>query len=503
MKAESLSFKRYRGSQDIDIVFKGAGLYLIHGPNGSGKTSFLENMKSHLTAKEKSPNPVKEGESNSDNLMIFKDAQGNTAQVSKMIDEKSGKTKFSLIYNDQKKNKIGDITDIFKFNDMSADRFTALGLTKDGRREQLKYILNILKEEDKDEFETLQAKEEQIVDDRKVINKLVKENEIAVKNNTVSDEELEMLENKENADKLIKALNLKLSNLEKLQSDKDNLEKSKVSFKANVETAIMQLHDDFDTDVLNQFNEIVKKIEDNINKEIEAIGEISSTEEIEQRISKGNEVVKKITEISNKQSVLESHKKTLKENKKKQDEYNSDLTIIREKLENFFATKETPIPELVVGTLDDGLKVKTDRGTFPFNEDSLSTSELMFITLKIMYFANKEVDIIFLGKLESFDDNKTKTLIEFAMKYDLQIIADQVDKKGTAFVIDILWDMDEAENLVNIPLEKREPVSIPDKIEKRKSKGKIKEEKKIIKESKPKEDAKKIEDDFLSKDSLF
>lgn len=507
MKLINLSILRYKNLRDISLEFKGAGLYIASGPNEVGKSSFLESGKSLMRAKELAPEPVTTGEANSITIGEFQDAQGNIAEVIKNIDAKSGKVKFELKYNNMKSSKIGDITDIFKFNDMTAERFIALGASKKGKKEQLDYVLEILPEKDRQEFANLQAKEAEIFNKRTDINRLVKTLQASVKVNTLSEEEESKIALKEKAEQFIEVANKKIAEADKVKQEKENLEKSKKSFKSVIDSLNLE---SFSIELKTEFESVIKKIEKEYDDKIAGI-EIINVENLKVKRDRQKEGLKSIEQFVVKQALKADYQKQLDEALKKQTKLNDDLTIVRETIENFFVDKQFPIPELIVGSLDEGLSVKTKHGILPFDEEQLSTSEIMFITLKIMYFVNKNVDIIYLGRLESFGKRKTQALVQFAKEYDIQIIADKVNEDDDApFVVEVIFDEGKKETLLEVPLEENqtEPKDIPAKIEKRKKEGKQNDEKKIISQEDENstlsnEKKKEIEDDILGQETLF
>ena len=504
MKVIKHRFTNYKGTPDIEVDYKGAGLYLVYGPNEAGKTSFLENSKTLMVGKESAPVPVKLGKGSSINIGNYIDAKGNVAEVTKSIDATTNKVKFELIYNDLKTNKVGDVKDLFKFNDASAEEFISWGKTKDGRRKQLDYVLQILTDKDRKEFVDLQAKEASYFTDRSAVNKSVKKLEVSVENNALTEEEIKKIELKEKAETFIEAANKKIANVDTDIEKVKNLKSNKTNFNSIIESVNI---DDFDAEIVNQFNTVIERINKAFDDDIESIKSIDVSE-LRLKVDKYKIGLKAISELENKQSVYKSDLDKLEQELADQEELNNNITLVREKIENFFSDKNLPIKELVIGSLDEGLSVMTPEGILPFDEKQLSTSQIMMITLKIMYFVNKNVDIIYLGKLESFGNKKLKALIDFAKEYDVQIIADKVNEDDNApFVVEILWDINDREELVSIPLDKEddEPKAIPTKIEKRKTEGRVNASKKEIKvkEVLSEENKTKIENDLLDQTDIF
>lgn len=505
MKVIRHKFSKYKGSPDIEVNYKGAGVYCVYGPNESGKSSFLENGISLMTAKEKAITPVTLGENTSINMGDYIDANGNKAEVTKSIDAATGKIKFDLIYKELMSNKVGDIKNIFKFNgDLTAEKFIALGLTAKGKREQFDYVLQILSETDKKSFLDLKATEANIFEKRTTANKLVDTLKASVEINTVTEEENNKIALKEKAEKFIEAAITQIANADKIDLEKETLKKGKKSFKSIIDSIAIE---NFSTQLQAEFDTVTIKIEEEYDLKINELKSVN-TEELSTKVDKYKIGLKNIAQYEIRKGLLTDYQDKLIKATKEQTELNNKLEVTREKIETFFTDKKFPIPELIIKNINDGLFINTPDGILPFNEDQLSTSQIMMITLKIMYFVNKGVDIIYLGKLESFGRKKIKTLIEFAKEYDVQIITDKVNEDDNApFVVEILLDTDEKEILVSVPLNKEpnEPKDIPTKIEKRKSEGKVNADKKEvkIKEVLTNEEKKNKEDDILEQDDIF
>jgi len=498
MKFKRFRSKRYKGSPDIDIEYPGAGVFVTRGPNGSGKTSFLENQKSLKTTKEKAPKAVKTGESNSITIGEYEDAQGRIAEVTKHIDGATNKVKFELVYKDIKTTTLGDITSVFQFNDLTADKLIALGLTKPGRREQFNYVLQILPDDVREEFLKLQADESSYVDKRTIINREVKSAKATVDASKVTKEELELLKKKEQVENYIDKANKKIATIDKDKLELKTLIKAKDNFESVIDN-ITEQSEALDEKTLTEIAKVKKLVIEDYSGKIKAIV-IPNIEKMTETLKKQKEGLKTIIGIETRNNSYKEEKRKYDEKFESQTDINEKITNVRAKIESFFTDKETPIPELIIGTLEKGLSIRTEDGVFPFVEDQLSTSQIMFITLKIMYFVNKNVDIIYLGKLESFGQGKRKALIEFAKEYDVQIMADEVNiDDNSNFIVELLIDDDTTKILTEIPLEKGKSINIPKKIEARKTKARdASDEQAEPITQKTKEEKQEEEDDFLN-----
>ena len=207
-----------------------------------------------------------------------------------------------------------------------------------------------------------------------------------------------------------------------------------------------------------------------------------------------------LNEIKTKNAILKDKQVEQTKYLKAQQKIEESLKLVRTELLNFFDDKDLPIKELILKSDDEGLFIKTENGELPFDDKQMSTSTMMLITLKIMFYVNQETPILLLGKLESFDDDSMNTIIKFTKDNDCQIIADKVTNDNQ-FIFELIVDIKNSEKLLEIDTNKVIDVNIT--TEKSKSKKKvIKKIKKEIKDiSEVMEDDKK--DDIIEQVELF
>ncbi len=501
MQIKSVTFKNYKKVPNGTIEFKDSGLYVFRAQTEQGKTSAINAISYLMQALDPTPVPTTLGKTSGNILGVYKTNKGEIVEVSEVV-ETNGKTKFSMTYNDIKENSVTSIRDLFNITNISMDKFLALGETAEGRRKQLEYILNILSNEDKINFYELKDKEKKLFEERTEVNRDVKKLTTLLQTNKLSEEEITFLSQKEEIQKLLNKLNTDLNNIEIEKQKKKNLEQSKEIFKSNTAIALHQIKDEFDINTMQEFNNIVNKIITLYDNDINNI-EIVDTSIIQERIKIGKQKIEELNKIEIKQGIYLENEKENKILIEKQKKLNAEIDKVRTDLEQFFENKQFPIPELVISSAEEGLSIKTEYGILPFNSTQLSTSQVMMIVLKIMYYINKNTNIIFLGRLESFDEDKMNTLIKFAKEFKVQIISDEVVKKSDNFVVDVYYDVDQFENIYTVPIPQSQKIDIPQKIENRKLKEQETISLEIPKEVENKEQKEEKINDFLSQETLF
>jgi recombinational DNA repair ATPase RecF len=262
---KKLYVKNYKNLPELNIEFKGTGLYIIKGKNGTGKTSLLNTIESLIKGKEPAVEPTHLEKENGVAVGTF---EGDTTiEVTKKF-EKNGKTTFSFVHNGIAGTKINDLKDLFNYTSFTAEEFIALGKNAAGQKKQQEIILNLLSIEDKQEFYKLKEFEKATYDDRTIANAKVKDIQSTIKLNTLTKEDNEILGKYDEASKYLKELNKQLSEIELLTEKKKNLTQGKDTFESNINSALLSIKDSFSKEILGEFKKITDKISETYDKDI-------------------------------------------------------------------------------------------------------------------------------------------------------------------------------------------------------------------------------------------
>ena len=143
-----MTVSNYRLIKDLQVVFETGNLYFVNAGNRQGKTSFINLIQDMFEAKASTDNTVSFGEEVGEakmKIINFKNEEGENY----VLKYEFGATdKFTLIMpNGDIKKKVTEIREVFKYQRMSVDKFFQLGLNADGRKEQSKFIKNLIPKE--------------------------------------------------------------------------------------------------------------------------------------------------------------------------------------------------------------------------------------------------------------------------------------------------------------------------------------------------------------------
>jgi len=472
----TMEFVNYKNVPNFKVDFKGSGLYAIKGKNKIGKTSVLNGIEYAFKALDPTLKPTNIKKEKGENRFNLENKDGDIIEI---VEEhqKDAKTKFKMILNENISRKVSDIRDLFKYTSFTAEEFIMMGKTKDGRKKQKSIILNLLPLDDKTLFYDLENNEESLYKERAIINSKVKDSTFAVNNNKLTEEELESLDNYQKIIDLLEKLNKQLNSIESIQKEKSNLISAKKIFNTNIDAALLSLKNSFDENLIEGFNEIIDTANELYDKRINSL-EIADSSELNDRINKGNEMLEVLNKLNTKKAIYDD--KLVEQTKyiKAQQKVEEDLKAVRLELTNFFDDKNLPINELILKSDDEGLFIRTKEGDLPFDDKQMSTSTMMMITLKIMYHVNIETPILFLGRLESFDNDSLESIIKFAKENDCQIIADKVTNDDK-FIFELIVDLDNSETLLEIDANEKIDIDISKKKTKKATSKKEKETKEV------------------------
>ena len=482
---QTMEFVNYKNTPNFRLDLKGSGLYAIKGRNKAGKTSILNGIEYAFKALDptlKATNINHEKGQNTFNLT-------NDDSEIEIIEEhqQDTKTKFKMILDGDIQRKVSDIRDLFKYTSFTAESFIAMSNSKDGRKKQKEIILNLLDLDDKVAFYELEEKEKTAYDERRLVNSKIKDIESSLVSNSLTEEELESLKTYDKVVEWLTKLSNALNNLDATKKEKENLISGKELFNSNIDAALLSFKNNFDENALEGFYEIIDKANELYTEKIESIS-IDDPSSIEEKIEKGNAKLSELNKLNTQKAIYDEKEIEQTKYLKSQKKLNDDLDLTRSELRTFFDDKDLPIKELILKSDDEGLFIKTKDGELPFNDKQMSTSTMMYITLKIMFLVNETTPILLLGKLESFDDNSLESIVKFAEENECQIIADKVTNDDN-LIFELITSKG-SEELLKIKANDVIDIEKQSIVKPKKEKKKKEEPKKVIK--KKKEDVKNI-----------
>lgn len=408
MKIQTVKIKDFKCLQNIEQEINGNNILLM-GDNGVGKSSFIQFVEIALGKNTNiPPNATGEGE-------VITDKNGNKYTFT--VKFKDGKPVVTVTspggMKDSRKSALASIVGVIDFD---VDNFVDLSKTVAGRKEQIKIFKSFLSDEIRTGLEKFEANVKANYDNRTELNKNLKAKESSVKENPlykfIGVKEFKHTEIKEVIAKL-KTMNEFNKRVIDVQKRFDEREKTLIE----ISNEIKKL-----TEAEKKGQEAQKQATEwlNTNKE-HTPDKILAVEKELETVEKDN---KDFTDS-------ETLKKDIELVKKMQDE-SVDLTtkIDNEKQAITDAIRDMDAPI-------EGLSFDDDQLVYngiPVHPDSLSTSEIMMLGIKLKIAENPDFGILFIGRGESLGAKKLKEIQELGC----QIVMEQVERGKEKLHIEIM-----------------------------------------------------------------
>lgn len=349
-----LSFHNYKLLKKEQFVLKGSHIYFVQGPNDTGKTSVLNALKAAHEIKDDTYQKVTRGETEGVNEFSIPGPDGKMYNISYEFTDSS--TKFVIFDPSGKKiSKVTDMRDIFKYNDVDADKFISWSKTTEGRRKQKELILNLLPAQDYIDFKEYEENEGFVFDARTVEKK---KEELAIqlrKEYELTPEEIVKIGKLDAAKKLLSEKEAELVTYAKSEEVRSDLFLKKINLDAQKATMITNYSDkcvqinfstssanarilEYERQIKDLQNLIVK--ENTFNKELAAKLVVIESEHvtgitgIDASIQLLDKQLKDIPEVSDK---LEYNNKVIALNATidKGKAFINDISVLIQKNENF------------------------------------------------------------------------------------------------------------------------------------------------------------------------
>ena len=428
-----LKIKNFKKIQFQEAEFENGNLYFIKGSNNKGKTTFGQAILTCLNALNKTYDPIKWGENETEIVCEFTGADGLN-YIARYSKEKDKEEKFVLMLpNGSKEHKITEIRKIIGYNQITVDEWFRLGLTAEGRRKQAEYILELLPAESKEKINLI----EEEINSKTGISYLRRQ--AKTKELETSQALLKKLTITEQDKKELEKLDLYQENLNKLKIELQNNEKN------NNEAVLMaQKFEQLTKDKQRNSQEIteveaeIKKLQDKLaklkeekemlDKQIIVIPKQVDTTDLKQRIEKGKQIIESLKALQKTQETIKKESETAQRLALEVEALNKKIEQLREEKRQIIASANIS-DKIMIDT--DGCWFMSDNNTpLPFNEESISYSEGGIEITKIILEKNKNLPLVVLGKAREYDPENIKKLQKLAEQYNGIILADQVIPEG-------------------------------------------------------------------------
>ena len=414
MKVEKVVIKEFKILENFETEVQGNHI-LIMGDNGVGKSSLIQFMEIALGKQTNVP-PMAKGEGT-----VFVNKDGQTFQFGVKL--KDGKPVVTVTspdgLKDSRKGTIAGIVGAIEFN---IDEFCELSKTTSGRKKQVEIFKSFLPADVKTSLNNYEAHIKASYDERTEVNRLLKEKEGYIKTH-----------------RLYPVIGVQKFEYKEM---KELLSGLKTMHEANQK---------FD-DVVNRFNQREKEIT-GINQQII---------ELQDRLATATELQEKAEtwlkqNPSHKPEEIAAVELQLENLEKSNKDYTDAEALIKEiELVKTMAeevgeltAKIDSSKEAVANTIRDmdgpiaGLSFDDETLVYngvPVHPDSLSTSEIIELGIRLKMAENENLGILFIQRAESIGAERFKLIKEIADKSGWQLIAEQVERGNKKLHVEIMTD---------------------------------------------------------------
>lgn len=449
MIVKELELSNFKTIESFKGSFEG-NVYLVTGENELGKSTLIDAIGTLLTG-DRSNNLLKRGTEKGFAKMTVGEGEDAYEVELKFSDKNPrGTLTIGRLGDGLKSNNKSALESIFKYEDFDPDQFLRWSETAEGRRKQAEAVKKLFPVEIQNKINELDYQVAQAKDKRTEIGREIKTIQGQFKMLFMTPEEIAEYEKPvdvvELSEKQSKAseLNEKRSGvIERIEERKAKIQKTPSEIDVNNQKTEQKIAENLQKiEALKKENEELRASNIEKNKAIEA--EVS---EMEKKNKEGEKWLKK-----NPVQDVESIKKeiqTASEHNKKSNQVQEFKRVSREmeSLANRHSSKEQEISKateekkaliesakLPVSGLDFDEEGLTLNG-FPFNEDSVSTSQAMEVAISLIIAKNPKTKVFRVARGESLGTAKMKAIIDFANKNGYQGFIEEVARGQNELVV--------------------------------------------------------------------
>lgn len=419
MNVQQVKIEEFKILKDLELNIEGKHI-LLCGDNGVGKSSLMQFIEIALGKQTNvPPNATGKGE------VIF-DNNGNplTCKVSFRDGKPVIKVSGHGISIDNNK---GAIASLFGAVDFDPEKFVEMSTSTAGRKKQIEEFKLFLDPEFIKGIETFQANVTNDFEERKQINSDLTKLKAAIQLNPLNnlpDSELQKFKEVDTAEIMsqITQANTKNANFNKIENgieERKKIIQDKIAKIAELNKQVEVLN--------NEIKTIDTEIVDG-NKWLKANPKID-TIPLEKTISDAAEINKK----ANQAKLLLDERAKIEKYTEESGELTAKIESSKEAINNAIREMESPIEGL---SFDDETLIYNGIAVHP---DSLSTSEIMELGIRLKMVKNPNLGILFIQRGESLGTERLKAIKQLADSEGWQIIMEQVER-GEGFHVEIMAD---------------------------------------------------------------
>lgn len=419
MNVKEIKIQEFKAIKDLNALIDGNHILLM-GDNGVGKSSIIQFIEIALGKQTNiPPNATGKGE-----VIFDKDGKELLVKVS----FKDGKPVLKITGDGIRiDNNKGAIATLFGALDFDIDEFVNQSKSKSGQKLQVEKFKSFLDKDFIAGIEKFQNNVKNDYDSRTELNKDITKlkGSIALHPlNNLPDSELKKfkaIDTTSVMDSLNKA-NETNQNIERIKNGITE-RKNKISDK---EKQIEKLNEEINK--LNSEKETLSKEVTDAEKWLSK-NNLIDTSILQKQLSEAGEINKKALDAEN---LLKEREKLLKY-EEESGELTAKIESSKEAINTAIREMESPIEGL---SFDDETLIYNG---VPVHPDSLCTSEIMELGIKLKMVENPDLGILFIQRGESLGTERLKEIKSLADSNGWQIIMEQVER-GSKFHIEIMKD---------------------------------------------------------------
>jgi len=473
-----LEFTNYKLFKEKTFNLENFNIYLISGPNESGKTSVLTALQEMYGVFPLTSDPLTTGTTEGSKTFQIPDKEGNIVTVKHTYDRSKAKGRFVAFDKDGTPlRKVGEIRELLgTYSRITTEQFFDKAKTAEGRREIINdYFVKFLTEEEIVALRKQKDLEVVSFDARTAAKKDVDDAEKKVQEYKLTPSEEQLLAQKTASQKLLANLrgqrdSIKLldSNLKVLQErdaslqDKlDDIESYVQEAVVKTETQLPEMREELEELELQvkQLKENIKDSEDflkdpfakrkdeidglkkqiaenkaEIEKEKKEAGDPDMTlEKLDERLSKGEKMMGEIAICESRSANYEKAKTEFDAANKAWQDLDDKVAGARKSVEDIYANSALP----------PGVKIEDDTFTlngFEFSETQISESKAKLVIAEIMCKVDTS-PLLIMGNAGSFGEERLNELCSLAEKHNKIMFLEKVlDDEEEVKVVGVVYN---------------------------------------------------------------
>jgi hypothetical protein len=442
-------FHNYKLLEDKEFVLKGSNIYFVQGCNKVGKTSFLKALQSLMVAQDDTPDKVTRGSETAEGYYeaTIPAADGTILTIRHEFTD-DGKGKFIAIKEDGTKiSQVTEIRRLFNYTPINVNEFFAWSNSAEGRRKQRDVILKLLTDEDRSQFNDLDLQEQHYYTERTEYNTKASTAENSMNAIILNKDDEALIPREKEARDLI----LKYKAVQTARSFVETHKKAMNSLAEREERIVKEIEEKKKelAEVETLLGEGGKVSEEN-NKILKPYESLTD-EELAGKLTKGEEIITKITSLGTKTSLKDEWKVKMDENKKKSEELTVKINSCRKVKSKIVSESDLPVENI---SFDDGYL--TIDG-FQFKESQICESDAVLILANILAKINPG-PIQIIGDASILDATKLDMLNDIAEANNKVMFVDEVIRDSNNMVVvgyEDLVKADLADNLDKVDGKKK------------------------------------------------